>query len=88
MGGELVSFILIFVAPMVIGLGLPRIIRRTLLIPSLIVFAISLRGTGVHDTLFIVYVVNAMFLIGIIVREMGNVIMRVFTALTARRNRT
>jgi hypothetical protein len=88
MGGDLASFLLIFAAPMVIGFGLPRIIRRTLLVPSLIVFAISLRGTGIHDTLFLVYVVNAMLLIGIIVREVGNVIMRAFTALTARRNRT
>lgn len=67
---------LLLVVPTVIGLALPRVVRRPLSLIAVVIFFISLRGQGVHDEHFIAYVCNVMFLIGSLTRECVNFVVR------------
>jgi hypothetical protein len=78
MDKEWVEFCLLVAAPLVVAFALPKVLRRPLSLISIVVFVISLFGTGVHDTFFLLYVANVMFLVGSILRECVNLVVRTF----------
>jgi len=76
MDRELIDVLRILVLPMAIGFALPRPVRRPLTLISMVVFVISLFGQGVHDDHLTIYICNLTFLMGVIVRECVNFVVR------------
>lgn len=76
MDREFIDGLLVLVLPMVIGLALPKLIRRPLTAISTVIFVMSLFGQGVHDDHFTIYLCNLTFLMGAIVRECVDFIAR------------
>jgi uncharacterized membrane protein len=78
MNKEWVEFCLLIGVPFVVAFALPKIMRRSVSFISIVIFVISLFGTGVHDTFFHLYVANVIVLVGSIVREFVNLVVRTF----------
>jgi hypothetical protein len=77
MDRELIDGLLVLVLPMVIGLALPKLVRRPLTPISTVIFVMSLFGQGVHDDHFTIYLCNLTFLMGAIVRECVDPVVRI-----------
>lgn len=86
MDQELIEICIVY-APMVIGLALPKIVRRPLSLMSVVIFVISLFGQGVHDRHFYIFFFNLMFLFGWVMREIINLVVRTAHGLMAKRGR-
>ncbi|MDB5676393.1 MAG: hypothetical protein JWM65_3375 [Sphingomonas bacterium] len=69
---------LAMLVPVAIGFALPRAFRRPLILISTLILVISLLGQGVHDDHFYAYFCNLFFLVGSIVRECVNLVVRTF----------